>query len=217
MKNTYQKCIRLFSSEKPRVLIITNESIGKQDAGGVDFVSLSHKFEKKLLCNKSTDALYDLVILDQVCDSPLLCEKLASIWKTREEMFTSLSNRIAPQGSIIIFTQNTVNLHKISLLFYALINTFKRTHSSGTFLRQYTSELKAAKFIKFDYFYIYPDFDSFSHLISIDRQAFQEVISLKYGLPLNIHRHPKYWLRWVLCKIQLDRWLFCCQMIWIRK
>ncbi len=222
MQDAYHKCINLFARENSRVLIITHgrndeaASVGNSGAGVVDFISLSGEAED-LLSLADADALYDLVILDQVGDAPLLSEKLAAIWKTREEMFAALSTRIHPQGSLIIFTQNAVNLHQLSFLRHALTNLFKRTASPGTFLHQFTRELTAVGFLKFDYFYVYPDFDSFAHLISTERHAFQAVLSLKYGLPLDAIRRPKFWLRWVLSNSQLDRWLFRCQMIWVRK
>lgn len=222
MKDAYHKCINLFSRENSRVLIITHEnndevvSVENAGAGVVDFISLTGE-GGDLSGLVDTDAMYDLVILDQVSDAPLLSEKLAAIWKTREEMFAALSTRMHPQGSLIIFTQNAVNLRQLSFLRHALTNLFKRTVSPGTFLRQFTRELTAVGFLKFDYFYVYPDFDSFAHLISTERHAFQAVLSLKYGLPLNAIRRPKFWLRWVLSNSQLDRWLFRCQIIWVRK
>jgi len=232
--SAHQKCILLFSRDESRILIITDEdnykieSAGKLGTRTIDFVSLKNVFKGKTPCrlfdtfnDKNVDnhncKLYDLIILDQVCDSPILHKNYASIRRTRQEMFTSLSKYIEPKGSLIILTQNAINLQKISNLFNALINSFIRTRLPGTFLHQFTNELKNVGFLKFNYFYIYPDFDSFAHLISNDRKAFREAISHKYSIPLNIYHQPKFWLRWISTRAQLDRWLLCCQMIWVRK
>ena len=230
----YQKCILLFSRDKSRILIITDENNCKKEsacklgARTVDFVSLKNEFKDKTryeqydaFRHKNVDhhdcKLYDLIILDQICDSPKLHKNCTLIWRTRQEMFTSLSKYLEPKGSLVILTQNAINLQKISNLFNALINSFIRTRLSGTFLHQFTSELKNAGFLKFNYFYIYPDFNSFAHLISNDRNAFREAISHKYLIPLYIYHRPKFWLRWIFTRAQFDRLFLCCQMIWVKK
>ncbi len=232
--SAYQKCILLFSRDKSRILIITDkgnykkESACKLGARTVDFVSLRSEFKGKTLCDlfdafsrknagHHNCKLYDLIILDQVCDSPILHKNCALIWRNRQEMFTSLSKHIEPKGSLVILTQNAINLQKISSLFNALINFFIRTRLPGTFLHQFTNELKNVGFLKFNYFYIYPDFSSFAHLISNDRNAFRDAISHKYSTSLNIYHRPKFWLRWIFTRAQLDRWFLCCQMIWVKK
>ena len=228
MIGTYEKCITLFSKKNSRTLIIAgeeNEKImlwRKKDGMNVDFFSLSN-ISNGTGMERFNTAInqfsgYDLIILDHVCESPLLgTEKQTFIWKSRQEMFFSLSKKMHEQGSVIIFSSNAINVKKPATFFYALTNLFLNTFFPGSFAGQLTSELKKAEFSKFDCFYIYPEINTFSLLISNDRKAFSDAIKSKYGLPLKIYRRPKLWLRWLGCYLQLDRWLLSCQMIWIRK
>ncbi|MCP5245877.1 MAG: hypothetical protein H6937_08000 [Burkholderiales bacterium] len=194
----------------------------------VDFISLPSSGNGNLerfntAINPKTNDInqhvgYDLIILDHVCESPLLGTAIQTLeWKKRQEMFFSLSKKIHEQGSIIIFSNNATDVRNPAVFFYALTNLFLNTFFSGSFAGQVTRELKRAGFSKFDCFYLYPEINTFSQLISDSRKAFGDAIKSKYFLPLKIYRRPKLWLRWLGCYLQLDRCLLSSQMIWARK
>lgn len=235
MIETYKKCIGLFSQKNPYVLIITNEenenilSWCKENAVNIDYMSLKGKKEKwvleKLLDSTEKEkgdisqyAAYDLVILDRVCESPLLnINSDSMIWKNRQEFFYSISKKMTAQSSLVIFSVNEIYLRKPSVFLYASINLFLRTFFSGVFTSQLVSQLKKAGFSRFDSFYIYPELAGFSQLISNDKKAFRDAMQSKYGLPLKIYRYPKFWFRWLVCYLRLDSLFLLDQMIWIRK
>jgi len=229
MKDTYQKCISLFSEKNSRVLIITNENCQieppnyEQGIRTIDMVSSGSDADSKILNRfrkdrvNEGDNFYDLIILDQVRDSPLLQAKLSSVWQTSQEMFIALSEHTTSQGNLIVLTKNKINLRSAFLFFSTLICFFKRIQFSSTFIAQYSRELKEAGFQRIDCFYVFPDFNSFAHLISDERNAFLGVFSHKYGLPSDIHRRPRYWLPWLAVWIRFDRWLLCSQLLWARK
>jgi hypothetical protein len=235
MIDTYEKCIGLFSKEDSCILIITSERNdeallwSKESARSIDYIPLKDDAEKLVLeklhvsnSKQKSDigqhAEYDLIILDRICESPLFdTKKNALIWKNRQEMFYSLSNLVAVQGSIVLFSENATCLRNPSVFFYASINLLMRTFCSGTFISQLINELKIAGFSRFNSFYIYPELTVFSQLISDDRKAFRDAITSKHGLPFEIFRQPRFWFRWLRCFLQLDRWLLSCQMIWIRR
>ncbi len=236
MIDTYEKCISLFSRRNARVLIVVEEdkekiSLWRQKNNlNIELVSLRNNkgewnlkqldtfHNQKISDFSSLPAEYDLIILDQICNSPLIgTKKHNAVWKNRQEMFRALSNKTAVHGCIILFSKNAACLRNPFVFFYALTNLFIRTFLSGTFIVQLAKELKIAGFSQLACFYVYPELNTFSKLISDDKKAFQDAMTSMYGLPLDISRHPEFWLRWLSCYLRLDRWLLNCKMIWVRK
>jgi hypothetical protein len=235
MIDTYEKCISLFSRKNARILIVVEEdkekiSLWRQKNNlNVELVSLrNNKGEldlkqpdishNKQFNDSDQPVEYDLIILDQICNSPLIGTKIHNaVWKNREEMFHALSSKTATHGCIILFSKNAACIRDPFAFFYALINLFIRTFLSGAFIVQLAKELKKAGFSQLACFYVYPELNTFSKLISDDKKAFQDAMTSMYGLPLDISRRPEFWLRWLGCYLRLDRWLLSCRMIWIRK
>lgn len=235
MIDTYEKCISLFSRKCARILIIAREdnekvSLWCQKSNlDVKFVALRNKkgelnlrqldtFLNHKISEINQPAEYDLIILDRVCDSPLIgIKKTESAWRNRQEMLHAVSRKTAADGCIILFSRNAAYLGSPFVFFYALINLFCRTFLSGAFGVQLTKELKIAGFSQSACFYAYPELNTFSKLISDDKTAFRDAMTSMYGLPLTVSRQPQFWLRWLGCYFRLDRWLLCCKMMWIRK
>jgi len=229
--------MELFSRKNSRILIITNEENDntllwiKESAINIDHIALKalngnkNKLTPEEIHNAGNkkgyinqDAEYDLIILDRICESPLLVTSGNTIiWKDRQELFHTLSKRMPEQSTIILFSENATYLRKLSSFFYASINFFLRTSCSGVFISQLIKELKKAGFSGFNCFYIYPELTVLSQLISDDKKAFGDAMKSKYGLPFKIYRHPRLWLRWLSCYLQLNRLFLPYQMIWIKK
>lgn len=235
MIDTYEKCISLFSRKCARILIIAKEdnkkvSLWRQKSNlNVEFVSLKNDYGELDL--KQSDLSnyhkiddvnqpveYDLIILDQVCDSPLIgIKKHKSVWKNRQEMFHALWNKTAADGCILLFSKNAAYLGSPIVFFYALINLFYRTFLSGVFKVQLAKELKKAGFSQLMCFYPYPELNTITKLISDDKAAFRDALTSMYGLPLTVSHRPEFWLRWLGWYLRLDRWLLGCKILWIRK
>ncbi len=124
---------------------------------------------------------------------------------------------LTADGGIVILANNTTYIHNISHVFGAVINKIARTKLPGSFLSQYKKELRQAAFCQLDHYYVLPNFELLSNLVSSKRNAYIAFMMHLHGFSLGVPNRPKQWLLWLAAKLTIGFWFIPCQLLWARK